>query len=280
VSYFPFPKDAKLRKQWIIKIRRDEEECFEIKPHTKVCSLHFLPSDYEYFPFSGKRFLYEGKIPTVFDCWKNVGRGDLVKKGKPRKENRLQAKHRFMASAPVSEATECVENDQSEGLDDVDELTEPEAIQSDLSGLESGNIFDGSIHMEVVEKLSEKELDCKILNEKIRSLTSELDAMKLELRQCEFAVDNVRPSNIVFFTGFPSIEVFNAVLEFINPGENGQNVIMANLDGQSSSLTCTPSSKRGRPRKLTPRNMCIWHVWTFTGRTCLPPSTSRAELGR
>ena len=95
--------------------------------------------------------------------------------------------------------------------------------------------------------------------------------MHLELKQCEFAVDNVRPSDMVFFTGFSSIEVVNAVLEFLNPEENVENVNMTNHDGQSSETFTeqattwlvrlhqdwfTPSA-RGRPRKRTPKKSVL-----------------------
>ena len=49
---------------------------------------------------------------------------------------------------------------------------------------------------------------------------------------CEFAVDNVRPSDIVFFTGFSNIKVFNAVFGYLNNGGNVENINMTNHDGQ------------------------------------------------
>ena len=94
-----------------------------------------------------------------------------------------------------------------------------EKVESDQYLQSSGNDTDNEAVPN--DKLAEKELQCRIMQD---SLTKELDYVRLELKQCEFAVDNVKPTDIVFLTGFSSIEVFSAVLEFLNPGENGENV--------------------------------------------------------
>lgn len=94
LSFHRFPKEASLRKQWIIKIRRDEgpyftvncdvkkilldfivtglKEClvhalFQIKSNTRVCSTHFLESDFRPPNKSGKRLLRAAVVPSVFN---------------------------------------------------------------------------------------------------------------------------------------------------------------------------------------------------------------------
>ena len=258
ISYFKFPTDPKLRKLWIVKIQRDEDETFTIKDHTFVCSQHFLSDDYDFSQFSGRRYLHSGAFPSIFKCWDSIGRGDLAKEGKARKANRLQL------SRTVAAVT--AESSHSNVSKKVAESEVVEKVESDQYLHSSGDDTDNEVVPN--DKLAEAELQCRIMQERINSLTKKLDYAHLELKQCEFAVDNVKPTDIVFFTGFSSIDVFNALLEFFNPGENGENVNMTNHDGQSSeTYTLHPPmvspvtpSKRGRPRKLTPINQFFLYL--------------------
>ena len=45
VGFFGFPKDTSLQQEWLVKIRRDVGPHFKLTHATKVCSLHFNPSD-------------------------------------------------------------------------------------------------------------------------------------------------------------------------------------------------------------------------------------------
>lgn len=90
LSFHRFPKDATLRSPWITKVRRDEGPyfkvnmkmlnglcflqkennsfgLFQITHSTRVCSNHFLDSDYHPPNNSGKTLLKAGVVPTVFD---------------------------------------------------------------------------------------------------------------------------------------------------------------------------------------------------------------------
>ncbi|XP_065654661.1 uncharacterized protein LOC136081285 [Hydra vulgaris] len=53
------------------------------------------------------------------------------------------------------------------------------------------------------------------------------------------------------YTGFPSINILKAVLEFLDPGENGRNIILYN--NQKTKI----SSSTGRPRALKPLDAFI-----------------------
>ena len=46
LSFYSFPKDQKLAREWIVKIRRDIGPHFQVNEHTKVCSLHFEANAY------------------------------------------------------------------------------------------------------------------------------------------------------------------------------------------------------------------------------------------
>ena len=42
-----FPSDQETRKKWVIAINRENFSVNDIRPSTKLCSAHFLPSDYK-----------------------------------------------------------------------------------------------------------------------------------------------------------------------------------------------------------------------------------------
>lgn len=80
-----FPKDKTLRDQWVAAINRVD---FTPNKATRICSEHFLPSDYEEeCRETGQKLLYKrlkkNSIPTVF-CW-NLTAATEEKNSKRRK---------------------------------------------------------------------------------------------------------------------------------------------------------------------------------------------------
>ncbi|XP_064461595.1 THAP domain-containing protein 11-like [Ornithodoros turicata] len=66
VSYHRFPKDADLRKKWIVAIKRDEGPFFAVSDATKVCFHHFLETDFLANVANGHRHLQQFAVPSVF----------------------------------------------------------------------------------------------------------------------------------------------------------------------------------------------------------------------
>ncbi|GFS79331.1 THAP domain-containing protein 3 [Nephila pilipes] len=63
-SFFGFPlKNLSLVKTWVKMLRRDN---FQPSPYSKICSDHFDESCFEYQPFTNRRQLKPGSIPTIF----------------------------------------------------------------------------------------------------------------------------------------------------------------------------------------------------------------------
>ena len=65
VSFHRLPQHQELLKMWLFKIRRDVGPTFKVTKHTRVCSRHFLPSDFMITP-KGRRFLKRRAIPSIF----------------------------------------------------------------------------------------------------------------------------------------------------------------------------------------------------------------------
>ncbi|XP_068691460.1 uncharacterized protein [Montipora foliosa] len=65
ISFHSFPTDPKRRAEWIVKIRRDPGDLFQVKPHTKVCSAHFTSTDFKRC-LTGRKVLLQSAVPSVF----------------------------------------------------------------------------------------------------------------------------------------------------------------------------------------------------------------------
>ncbi|KAH9366631.1 hypothetical protein HPB48_018165 [Haemaphysalis longicornis] len=72
VTYHKFPAIKKVLKQWIIAIKRDPGTYFSIERTTKVCSRHFTENDFVPNVASGRRYLRENAVPSIFPFLKKV----------------------------------------------------------------------------------------------------------------------------------------------------------------------------------------------------------------
>ncbi|XP_035213437.1 THAP domain-containing protein 3-like [Stegodyphus dumicola] len=57
------PKDENLRKEWIVRIKREN---FNPTPPTRICSEHFEEECFTYQPFTNRRSLKADAMPTKF----------------------------------------------------------------------------------------------------------------------------------------------------------------------------------------------------------------------
>ena len=46
-----------------------------------------------------------------------------------------------------------------------------------------------------------------------------------KLEDKKFTIDTMSSNNITFFTGFPNKQIFEDILELLNPGPNGENLV-------------------------------------------------------
>ncbi len=55
ISFFKFPKDAKVLKEWLIKMKRNDHGMpYKPTKYSVMCSEHFVEEDFEYQPFTSK----------------------------------------------------------------------------------------------------------------------------------------------------------------------------------------------------------------------------------
>lgn len=66
ISYFKFPEEKDIFKKWIVAIRRDMGEYFQVTEHARVCSRHFKQDDFKLSFVKLNRDLKSKGIASVF----------------------------------------------------------------------------------------------------------------------------------------------------------------------------------------------------------------------
>ena len=251
VSYHTFPPVGDpLRKRWLINIRRDENELFKVNPSTVVCSLHFTKESLEYHPFCGRRTKLPGCVPTVFDCWKNIKH--LHKENKARQPNSLQ-KNRFTGDDDDDD-DEQADTPELNYNSSTEQITVTDPVQyNDICVSADEAVIENHFLAEDIEKLTAKYNKLLAENEKLRNENS---GLKSTISSLKFSIENLCDKDVSFYTGFPTRAVFDAVLTFLNPGAQGENVTMKS-DNNTDENQPNVNVKSGRPRKLSPANQFL-----------------------
>lgn len=259
ISFHKFPREPSVQREWLRAIRRDVGRHFTITEHTRVCSRHFKNEDFVR-TLAGRRKLSDTAVPSVF-AWE---------RSSPRK--RKQPKDRSMPAVNREEGAtgDEEEDDDCASLMEVDDLQQLDTSMDNTLPLSDENASLKQRIAELEQHVRESEEAVRIERETCSSLRSEFcdvqkqaQELSSRLESCErrlFGFSRITSSkSISFYTGFASVEVFEALYEFLDPGEEGENIRY-----WSSSLTdkdttvdeeeiIESSPKQGRPRLLHPK---------------------------
>ncbi|XP_064462131.1 uncharacterized protein LOC135372454 [Ornithodoros turicata] len=287
VSFLSIPSDPKKKKKWITAIRRDEGKDFVIKKHTKVCSLHFVENDFFANYASGTRRLKEDAVPSVFSFLQKpakskrkppkeraVAHSPVTHTTETASPERCHDLEDIMVDMPTSESGDTL---SAPGTDSTLEQ------QSTICSIDCPGQKEATAHKNTIEELKqlltvmdqelkatkanlahvkmqlqeakEHAAELKIVKQTLFSVSRELKLEKAISKKLEqkvgkqFSVERFKHSNedMQFYTGLPSYAVFESILKFLNPGEQGENV-------KAWSSGRATSSKMGRPRSLTVQN--------------------------
>lgn len=66
ISYFKFLEEKVTFKKWLVAIRKDVGEYFQVTEHARVCSRHFKQDDIKLSFAKRNRDLKSKGIPSVF----------------------------------------------------------------------------------------------------------------------------------------------------------------------------------------------------------------------
>ncbi|XP_006813686.1 uncharacterized protein LOC100375164 [Saccoglossus kowalevskii] len=256
VSFFSFPKNKNILKQWIHAIKRDPGKNFKLNRSTKICSLHFTEKDFKY-TLAKRRFLLNNAVPSCFKWSESKTPSRRNPKDEVRK--RICSQNDVAVITTTTEAGENIEKcvEEKEQLDKIRQLEE--VISKNSTTIKS-------LENEVKELKKSKENVMninQILKNEIISLNSQLETLENKCTQNEFSVRRFLNSDesIQFYTGFPCTSLFLNLFEFLDTGENAENIIYWKRSNQTCGLQydlCghndnnNNNNKLGRPRKLEP----------------------------
>ena len=260
ISFFRFPDDVNLRKQWLHAIRRDVGPNFSTKEGTRVCSRHFKPEDLKR-SLNHKVSLKPGAVPSIF-AWK---------RSSPRK--RPPPTPRFTATTVAKH----LESEFRQGMHSVNESCEVECNNSSQTNMAGATSVPETAEIETpdreensdfVEK-SEKDLLISQLQEKLSALhvkneqledlvlnlkkkVADLEQKYEQLEEQLFSFKNIKSKDslVAFYTGFPNYQTMMALYGYLDPGARGENIHywLSEKDTAGSAKAV----KQGRPRSLKP----------------------------
>lgn len=176
VTFHKFPATKKLLRQWIIAIKRDPGTHFSIERTTKVCSTHFTENDFVPNVASGRRYLRENAVPSIFPFLKSV-----VPRPLPKRQP-LQTLHMQQGATSVVRSDSMVCDQESLGT--TGELSGPAAetcvvVPASIDDSQVGSCCAcraAVIKME--QELAEKNVQVAELRNQVNALQNASDALR------------------------------------------------------------------------------------------------------
>jgi len=231
LSFFTFPKDAAAKRIWCNLIKRQEGKDNFVTSNKRLCELHFDPENIHRAPGGTKKKLKEGSKP-VRHAWNDFG---ALKN--TRKPPSFRPSPRKQASFSSDQHKEDEENEQVSSMaiaskaSDTSDMTKQELyqLQEKYAALQSKN-----------EELLRENID---LHQNVKEMEVLIEGVAS--RKNNFVSQIITSDDTCsYYTGFPTVAVFNAVLEFLDAGPNGENIILYNYQAGKRDA-------RGRTRALS-----------------------------
>lgn len=217
VSFFEFPRTPTRRKQWIHAIRREEGKDFKIVDGTKVCSLHFRREDLRE-SFNGRAYVVPGGVPTRFSWSVPSPR----KRKAPPERHPLPQKKLFATTSASSDHTEL--HVVSETDITAESLSESTATASNRN-TEPNDTCSELNAPKKIEELEEEVLKLRQENTELKKKLDEVEKQNEAISARLFSLERfTSDADINFYTGLPNYATFLALFNFLNPGENGENI--------------------------------------------------------
>ena len=227
ISFFRFPEDEDLMKQWIHAIRRDVGPYFSVNEGTRVCSRHFKAEDLRK-SLNGRVSPRPGAVPSIF-AWK---------RSSPRK--RAPPTPRFTATTVAKDLT----SEAGEVTDSAAESCEigtSTNMAADLAFPETAEMqnttpkhfVEKSEKDLLIAELEDKHSAALVKNEELQELVSKLKEKVTDLEQKYetleerlFSFKNIasQDSLVAFYTGFPNYQTMMALYDYLDPGDRGENI--------------------------------------------------------
>ena len=240
VGFFSIPTDTSLRAQWLHAIRRDTGKYFTITDSTKVCSLHFKNEHLKKSLGIGRLIYVDGAVPSVFE-WKRSsprkrppptprGNSALIQNKKQNKRKAGSARTSLDMSAVAGPSSESLSIDATDSLNEFSLASNSEAESSETVTTDNQLSYDDlrkklAKMEQLLEESRTKNAKLEAEVEKVRTHAFKISEKCANLEKRIFTVDNfTSDEDITIYTGFPSYDVFMATYNYLNPGQNGENI--------------------------------------------------------
>ena len=240
VGFFSIPTDTSLRAQWLHAIRRDTGKHFTITDSTKVCSLHFKNEHLKKSLGIGRLSYVDGAVPSVFE-WKRSsprkrppptprGNSASIQNKKQNKRKAGSARTSLDMSAVAGPSSESLSIDATGSVNEFSLESNSEAESSETVTTDNQLSYDDlrkklAKMEQLLEESRTKNAKLEAEVEKVRTHAFKISEKCANLEKRIFTVDNfTSDEDITFYTGFPSYDVFMATYNYLNPGQNGENI--------------------------------------------------------
>ena len=251
VSYFQFPSEKQMKKKWIHAIRRDEGKDFKISYSTKVCSRQFRNEDIKK-TLAGKICLKPGAIPSIFS-WIRTS----LRKRKPPTERNIcePVSSTSAASSSKASAESVMEFDLEENVE-VSICLTTRVVENQNIILPEKECCD------LTEAIANKDKRIEELEQEINDIKLQLENAQRQITNLikrQFILENLKAmkNTAAFYTGFNNWDAFEAVFNYLSPGERGENIAYwrsgnAEVPVDYDQDQSDSSTKKGRARSLRP----------------------------
>ena len=256
VSFFEFPKQPLIKKQWIHAIRRDEGKNWQITRTTKVCSLHFRSKDLRK-SLNGRLYVIANGVPSRFAWSVPSPRKRKAPTERTPLPSSSRAKKQLIRPDKISETetpqaipqdSQCKTTSTNSESRNINETWNPVEERKQIEDLEVKllqaqgeltNLHEG--HSELKRKLAERE--------------RQLEAVSSRL----FSLDRFRSDvDINFYTGLPSYATFMCILIFWILARMVKTFVLESArTSQRSSTIQTPMKRKTckKPREDVAENL-------------------------
>ena len=235
ISFFRFPKEENLKKQWILAIRRDVGPNFSINKGTWVCSRHFREEDLQ-MGINGKVSPRTGALPNIF-AWKRSSPGKRAPPTPRFTATTLAKKKASEASEPVDSTEIEIIYEDATSTSHMPELAFPETgevknitdceCSTDFVERYENDILIAELNIKPSGALANnKESEPGPVVSKLKEKVVDLERKYEKLEERLFSFKNIASNDslVAFYTGFPNYQTMMALYDFLNPGEHGENI--------------------------------------------------------
>ena len=250
LSYHRFPTNPVKRSQWLRVFELDPEE---VKPHTRVCSRHFMNGDPKNGPQAniGRRFaspVKKGSDRTTRAIERQQTKRNLEVQSILSGDNSVSG-----GSGDPSSRISCLPQLQTVTESSVETAptdSEPMTVLVGEQLLDDYRVIDlpdDPSTTEATPSSADEGLVNTALLARIEFLEAECTRLqKSDRKQQHFGIDKIKHDDhlISFYTGFPSFAIFLSFYHFLGP-------VVDKLQYWGSKSS---TKKRQRARKLTPMN--------------------------